>query len=758
MAAGIRIFPRPHAARTGIFAYICPDNPFLTPIIKTMEKRHLLLASLALAWGMAAQAQVPASGWTADNGNGTYTNPLFYDEFSDPDILRVGEDYYLAGTTMHTVPGLVILHSKDLVNWDFCSYAFDEYDESYVSGANPMDAFCLRGGREIYGQGVWAPVIRYHGGQFYVFTNVNGSGLQVYTSSDPRGPWKHHNMSVRIYDLSILFDDDGRVYAIHNYGAVKVTELKADLSGVVEGTERVVIPDGNAMGEGFHAYKIDGYYYILSADYKPNGRLMVARSRSIYGPYETRVMGAEETLGTPVFPMTTGRLNPLPQPGDPITVQRVAPGENRSAAATLHQGGMVSTPDGQWWAVQMQDFVGVGRTLGLCPVTWEDGWPYLGLPGNLTRSPRTYYIPQTKESVKPHAPYFHSDDFNRPAADLTAYGWWQRHKAGSDAEGWGRVPAWQWNHNPEASMWDMKGGRLNLRSMPADQLLRARNSLTQRMVGPVSTATVTLDGSRLKAGDVAGLGIQNIPHAWIGLSKSKDGLKIAEYDLTTNKRTEVSATAKKVYLRVWADLDSCMATLSYSLDGHTFTQLGDSVLLSYQLRTFQGGRWMLFNYNETGVNGGTASFDDFTVDEPQADRSAHIPYGKTIRLRNLADGLWAEANPHGMLHPTADGNSRHTRLQVEDCGHGLVALKSPSGYLRVVGRGYVSDIHLSQELTDDCKFLWQDMLRGQCMLLCPKTNRYVGTVPGTGDSYSAQFAGSTPNRRNGCVFQVEIAE
>ena len=201
--------------------------------------------------------------WTADNGNGTYTNPLFYDEFSDPDILRVGDDYYLAGTTMHTVPGLVILHSKDLVNWENISYCFDRFDFT-------DDAFSLKNHKEIYGQGVWAPAIRYANGLFYVFTNINGKGLQCYTSKDIRGPWKHHNMQGRIYDLSVLFDDDGKIYAIHGYGEVKCTELRPDMSGPIEGTERTIIPEGNAVGEGHHIYKIGDMYYLISTDYKPN--------------------------------------------------------------------------------------------------------------------------------------------------------------------------------------------------------------------------------------------------------------------------------------------------------------------------------------------------------------------------------------------------------------------------------------------------------------------------------------------------------
>ena len=236
--------------------------------------RRLPIALLLLSFLTLSHAQ---TSWTADNGNGTFTNPLFYDEFSDPDILRVGDDYYLAGTTMHTVPGLVILHSKDLVNWENISYCFDRFDFK-------DDAFALKNHKEIYGQGIWAPCIRYANGQFYVFSNINGKGLQCYTAKDIRGPWKHHNMQGRIYDLSVLFDDDGKIYAIHGYGEVKCTELKPDMSGPVEGTERVIIPEGNGVGEGHHMYKINGMYYLISTDYRPNGRTLCSRSKSIWGP------------------------------------------------------------------------------------------------------------------------------------------------------------------------------------------------------------------------------------------------------------------------------------------------------------------------------------------------------------------------------------------------------------------------------------------------------------------------------------------
>ena len=292
-----------------------------------------------------------AQSWTADNGNGTYTNPLFYDEFSDPDILRVGDDYYLAGTTMHSVPGLVILHSKDLVNWENISYCFDRFDFD-------DDAFSLKNHQEIYGQGIWAPAIRYANGQFYIFSNVNGKGLQCYTSKDIRGPWKHHNMQGRIYDLSVLFDDDGKIYAIHGYGEVKCTELKADMSGPIEATERVIIPEGNAVGEGHHMYKIGGMYYLISTDYKPNGRTLCSRAKSIWGPYETITITADETFGYHAAPLTqipSDVKYRIGEDGTRFAIPTVD--EDATACSNIHQGGIVEDQSGQWWD---------GKTAGPC--------------------------------------------------------------------------------------------------------------------------------------------------------------------------------------------------------------------------------------------------------------------------------------------------------------------------------------------------------------------------------------------------------
>ena len=237
-----------------------------------MKRIYVVVIALAVATLSICARQL---SWTADNGNGTYTNPLFYDEFSDPDIIRVGDSFYLVGTTMHCNPGLVVLQSKDLVNWSFCSYAFDR-----IGIDDPR--FSLDEGKEAYGQGIWAPCIRYHDGRFYIFSNINGIGMQVYVSENPEGPWTHYNMGGAIHDLSVLFDD-GHIYAIYGYDQVMCIEIKPDFSGYVEGSSRVIIPAGNAMGEGHHAYKIDGKYYIISADYSPMGRMMCARADRLEG-------------------------------------------------------------------------------------------------------------------------------------------------------------------------------------------------------------------------------------------------------------------------------------------------------------------------------------------------------------------------------------------------------------------------------------------------------------------------------------------
>ena len=726
---------------------------------------------LVVAFGAAAQQR----SWTADNGNGTYTNPLFYDEFSDPDILRVGDDYYLAGTTMHTVPGLVILHSKDLVNWENISYCFDRFDFD-------DDAFSLKNHQEIYGQGVWAPAIRYANGQFYVFTNINGKGLQCYTSKDIRGPWQHHNMQGRIYDLSVLFDDDGKIYAIHGYGEVKCTELKPDMSGPIEETERTIIPEGNAVGEGHHIYKIGGMYYLISTDYMPNGRTLCSRSKSIWGPYETITITADETFGYHAASLTQvpqGEQYRIGHDGTKFGIPEVD--KDATACTNIHQGGIVEDQSGQWWALLMMDFHSIGRTVTLAPITWKDGWPMLGLEDNLGRAPRTWLKPQIevkgeKQEVRdfqPHAPYDRCDDFDYSLSTI--------HYPLSSKK---LNPIWQWNHNPDDSKWSLKNGRLRLQSMPAEQLMWARNSLTQRVIGPSSITTVELYTKGMKDGDVAGLGNINVPCSWIGIVKDGKNLILRCFEQATNDTIDVSMdavadlqssrdvvadlqssrdvvadlqSATKIFLRMVGDYDHDRAHYEYSLDGMQYQQLGREMPLSYQLISFQGSRHALFAFNHKGLKGGYAEFDNFTVEEPQADRSQNIPLGKTVRIINLATGKPAIATTHGLLYDTEAANkSPQTRFRVIDKGQGQVILQCEDGrYVFCSGYGIAGDVRLTNDESKAEVFMWQDYLNREFMLMSMRTHRYVGKSPTTGSPYSMDFTGADPARRNGAVFRWE---
>ncbi|MDP4278622.1 MAG: glycoside hydrolase 43 family protein, partial [Bacteroidota bacterium] len=582
--------------------------------------------------------------WVSDNGNGTFTNPLFYDEFSDPDLIRVGDDYYLTGTTMHTMPGLPILHSKDLVNWDFVCYASDKLDFG--------PEFRLENGRSIYGQGIWAPSFRYHNGTYYIFTNVNGRHTQVYTASNPAGPWTHNVMNVSLHDLSVLFDDDGKVYVVWGYNELKMAELNASLTDLVPGTERVIIPAGSGAGEGCHLYKINGKYYITSTNYDPLCYQVCCRADNPWGPYEVTVISAKENLGigTNYRLSNADRNNPF----DVIPLK-----ENFVGSVTLHQGGVVQTQSGEWWAFSMMDHNAVGRLLCLSPVTWKNGWPYLGLEGNLTRSPRTWVKPNTGVTSVSHAPYERSDDFS----------------------GKSLKPVWQWNHVPVDGKWSLteRKGYLRLKALPSKDFWQARNSLTQRAVGPVSVPTAELDVRNLKEGDVAGLALLNYPYAWIGVARTGNGLELQWYDQRTDKWQKQPLQASTIWLRACCDFNSDNASFSFSTDGNAFTSFGEEARLIYQLRTFQGIRYALFNYNTKGVEGGYADFNSFVSEEPRCKGlTKPIPYGKVITLTSLADGT-VLAGWRNFLRPVAATDSRDDnkafQFRVLDRGNGRVALQ-----------------------------------------------------------------------------------
>lgn len=620
--------------------------------------------------------------WTSDNGNGTFTNPLFYDEFSDPDMIRVGEDFYLTGTTMHSMPGLPILHSKDLVNWTFLTYALERLDLG--------PEFRLEDNKSVYGQGIWAPSLRYNNGIFYIISNVNRKGLQVFTANNPKGPWKHTPSNAKLYDSSIIFDDDGKVYAVSGYQSIKLVELKPDLSDTIPGTEKEIIKKGEGMGEGLHIYKINGIYYITSAWYDGRMRMPAARAKNIYGPYEiNQAISIDEDFG-----LNEGNRLDTPRDKPPRLIPKNYRPDGR---VSLHQGGIIDTPSGEWWGFSMMDHNSVGRTTSLSPITWKDGWPYFGLPNNLTRNPRTWIKPDTGVNSKPFAPYKRSDDFSGESLN----------------------PIWQWSHVPNNDKWSLKErkGFLRLHSLPAQDFIYAKNSLTQRSIGPKSSPIVVLETKGMKNGDIAGLNLFTMPYAYLGIEIDNHQQYLVYFEGWNKNKIKIKLNNNRIYLKADCDYLNETAKFSYSLDGKKFIPIGEEFTFTYTLKTFQGIRYTLFNYNKLGTEGGYADFDEIKIIEPHPNGFMRpIPFNKTISLKTYK---------HNDLLKLANTTS----FKIIDKGLGRVSLMTNNQYLTVNNENQISLSHIANDISQD--FQWIETFTGELILMSLKTNRYLRIDPKT---------------------------
>ncbi len=701
--------------------FVAPSN--LSRLVLSVLLSAGTLLNFTAPVDASATAVPGTASWTADNGNGTYSNPLFYEEFEDPDVIRVGEDYYLAGTTMHMNPALIVLHSKDLVNWELASYCMDRLDFG--------PSFRLEGGT-IYGRGIWAPCIRYHDGTFYVFSNVNGLGCELFRSKSPKGPWAR-NQVPGMHDVSVLFDNDGKIYAIYGAGRPTIVELNEDLTGIVPNSRRPMNAKG--MGEGHHLYKINGKYFDVSAIPGGHTDQVVARADAIGGPWQVERMVHSESLGVPTQNgvRVSGR-------GADRTFEITHSDPNAGGGLTLHQGGIVDTPSGQWWSIIMQDHGSIGRMVALVPITWDNNFPIIGLPGNLRKAPNTWVKPDTGFSQEPKPLFARSDNFDSTKLN----------------------PVWQWNHVPDDSKWSLseKPGVLRLHSLPADSFWMARNSLTQRPMGPESVATVELDGSGLQSGDTAGLALLSAPYAWIGLVKTAEGIALQSYDQTDGKTHNAPRGLTRVWLRVACNFDTEEAVFSWSADNREFTPLGDPFTMAFQLITFQGVRLALFNYNTTGKPGGYADFDNFQVEEPRARGLERvIPLGKTITLTSGADGSVLAADTQGMwlVHVAASELSAaaaNARFRVIDLGKGRVALKAANGRFVSAAAEAVSLRDLAGSAPGDAEsFQWINLMRGDTLLMSLANHRYLATRPNEPGPVTVSATGPRPDRKDGACFK-----
>lgn len=407
----------------------------------------------------------------------------------------------------------------------------------------------------------------------------------------------------------------------------------------------------------------------------------------------------------------------------------------------------------------MSDHGSAGRMVSLVPITWDNGFPLIGLPGNLRKAPNTWLKPNTGHTQEPAPAFVHDDNFDGPKLN----------------------PHAQWNHVPDDTKWSLteKPGVLRLHSLPAPDFYTARNSLCQRPPGPESVMTVEVDTTGLMAGDIAGLALLSSPYAWIGVVKSTEGTTLQMLDNTGNggeRRSAAAAPPKPptlgptnppahLWLRVACNFDTDEAVFSWSSDGKTFTPLGKPFTMIFQLRTFQGVRPALFNFNTSGQPGGFADFDNYTVDEPRArGLEREIPVGKTITLTSGADGslLSADTKNKALVNVSADSAAdtlQNAKFLVLDLGKGRVALKTANGQFVSVVEDAAALKDLSGKTPGEAEsFQWVNLMRGDTMLMSLTNHRYMATRPNNPGRVTVSATGPTPARKGGECFKWKVAD
>ena len=513
------------------------------PFIRILLPAAVVLGpgSLALPPDEAGSAVV--APWTPDLGDGTYRNPVLFADYSDPDAIRVGDDYYLIASSFLDAPGLPILHSKDLVNWTLINHA--------LAAQVPADHFAV----PRHGEGVWAPAIRFRDGRFWIIYPDPDFGLYLTTATDPAGAWTPPILIKRgrgLIDPCPFWDDDGQLYLVHGWARSRagisnlltLHRLSADGTRVLDAGE--VIIDGNKIPgwttlEGPKLYKRHGIYYVFA----PSGGVVggyqaVFRSKSLYGPYEHHVV--------------------LDQ--------------GHSAINGPHQGAWVDTQTGEDWFLHFQDRGVYGRVVHLEPMVWHDDWPVIGADpaGTGKGEPVPEYRKPGVGRKWPVAMPQTSDEFDGEKLGLQ----------------------WQWNANPRAGWASLSArpGFLRLACVPepivrndgsrsANNLYDAPNFLLQKFPGPAFTVTTSMQFSPLAEGERAGLVVFGYNYAWIGLRKAASGLRlVCVVNIGANRpgaqEREVAGldVAKApACLRVTAD-ENGICRFAYSLDDRAFASIG----------------------------------------------------------------------------------------------------------------------------------------------------------------------------------------
>ena len=493
-------------------------------------KRKILSGVLAAMCVLSMQAQTnyKSKVWVSDQGDGTYKNPVLYADYSDPDVIRVGEDYYMTSSSFNCIPGLQILHSKDMVNWEF------------IGAAVPNALYPYDDVKPEHGNRVWAPSIRHHDGFFYIFWGDPDQGAFMTKAKDVKGPWSEPvivKAGKGIIDTTPLWDEDGKVYMVHAYAGSRaglksvlaICELNSDATKAI-GPSRIIF-DGHidqVTCEGPKIHKRNGYYYIFHpAGGVPTGWQTVQRSKNIYGPYETRIV------------MKQGK-SPINGP---------------------HQGAWVDTPTGEDWFFHFTDVGAYGRLLCLEPMKWVNDWPVIGQAkkGAEWGEPVTQYKKPNVGKTYPICTPVESDEF----------------------DGMVLGPQWQWqaNYNEKWAYFAGDKGFVRLYSHPVSNdyksLWDVPNLLLQKTPAPNFSATTKITFSPIEKykGEKTGLVVMGLDYAALTVENTESGLKLSQVeckkaDKGNTEKENASVSLKKNIFYLRADISTDGSKISKSEGGH----------------------------------------------------------------------------------------------------------------------------------------------------------------------------------------------
>lgn len=546
-----------------------------------MRKYFLFIAFISSP--MLLNAQYKSEVWVADKGDGTYVNPVLHADYSDPDVCAVDGHYYMTASSFNCTPGLPILHSEDLVNWEIINYA--------IKNVEPFDFFS----KPQHGKGVWAPSIRYHNGEFYIYWGDPDFGIFMVKTRDIYGEWDKPVLvkaGKGMIDPCPLWDDDGKVYLAHAWAGSRakfnsvITVCEMNCEGTVIVTDPVMVFDGNDGTnhtiEGAKFYKRNGYYYIFApAGGVATGWQLVLRSKNVFGPYEPKIV------------MSQGKTD-INGP---------------------HQGAWVDTPSGEAWFLHFQDKGAYGRVLHLNPMEWKSDWPVIGIDtdGDGCGEPvHEYRKPDIGKDVDIVTPV-ESDEFDSTKLGLQ----WQWHANYQDTFGFttnmGYMRIYSHILSPEfVNFWEVPN--LLLQKFPAEEF----------------TATTKLKVSAKDDGQMSGLIVMGWDYAYLGVEKSGESfilkyVQCKDAEQKTPEKTSIVGILDKcrtfeaglypnyeidIYLRVKVEAGG-KCSFYYSTDGKSFHNVGDTFIA-------RQGKWIgakvgLFSVAPNGKERGWVDADWFRI-------------------------------------------------------------------------------------------------------------------------------------------------